>query len=70
MRYLELKKDIVNLEKSIGKKSVPVLNNEIHKLYSELCVYRNSFILSETDPLFIKLRKIQEELYKNAYHNK
>jgi hypothetical protein len=62
MRYLEVKKDLENLEKNIGKKDAQTINNEIRRIYSELCILRNSFMINAKDPLYIKLQSIRKSI--------
>ena len=62
MKYLEVKKDLDNLEKNIGKKDAQTINNELHRIYAELCVLRNTFMINAQDPLYIKLQSIRKSI--------
>jgi hypothetical protein len=62
MRYLEVKKDLENLEKNVGKKNTQEINNELHIIYAELCALRNTFIINAKDPLYIKLQSIRKQI--------
>jgi hypothetical protein len=62
MRYSEVKKDLENIEKNIGKKNPQDINNELRQVYIELCMLRNSFIINVRDPLYIKLQSIRKQI--------
>lgn len=62
MKYLEVKKDLENLEKNIGKKDAQTINNELRIIYAELCVLRNTFMINTRDPLYIKLQAIRKQI--------
>lgn len=62
MKYIEVKKDLENLEKNISKKDAQTINNELRIIYAELCVLRNTFMINTRDPLYIKLQAIRKSI--------